>query len=147
PANYWFGLMELPKGELSDKDVVSETRGCFSCHQVGDRATREIPKSLGSFTSSLDAWDHRMAMGPSGPGMTANFVRLRMQRKAFADWSDRIAAGAYPKDPPPRPSGVERNLVITLWDWAMPTSRRSDATASDDRTPTLNANGLVYGAI
>jgi hypothetical protein len=146
PANYWFGLMEIPKGELSEKDVVSDTKGCFSCHQVGDQATREISTGLGSFRSSLDAWDQHMTVGPSGPGMSANFKRLGAQRKAFADWTDRIAAGAYP-NAPPRPTGIERNLVISLWDWAMPTSRRSDATATDDRTPTLNANGLVYGAI
>ena len=147
PANYWFGLMEIPKGQLSGEEMVSTTRACFSCHQVGDEVTREVPKSLGSFTSSLDAWDHRMAMGPSGPGMNANFIRLGTQRKAFADWSDRIAAGAYPKEAPPRPTGLERNLVISMWDWATPTSRRSDATSTDDRNPTLNANGLVYGAI
>jgi hypothetical protein len=147
PANYWFGLMEIPKGQLAGQEVVSTTRACFSCHQVGDEATREVPRSLGSFTSSLDAWDHRMGMGPSGPGMKANFVRLGDQRKAFSDWSDRIAAGAYPKEAPPRPAGLERNLVISMWDWATPTSRRSDATSTDDRNPTLNANGLVYGAI
>ena len=146
PANYWYGLLEIPKGELSGDDMVSATRACFSCHQVGDQATREVPKNVGSFTSSLDAWDHRTTIGPSGPGMSASFKRLGAQRKAFADWTDRIAAGAYPKAPP-RPAGMERNLVITLWDWAMPTSRRSDAAATDERTPTLNANGLIYGAI
>ena len=73
------------------------------------------------------------------------FKDLGAQRKAFADWTDRIAAGAYP-EAPPRPVGVERNLVISMWDWALPTSRRSDAAGTDEREPTLNANGLIYGA-
>src|SRR4029077_19283494 len=47
----------------------------------------------------------------------------------------------------PRPAGVERNVVISMWDWALPTSRRSDVAGTDERAPTLNANGLVYGAI
>src|SRR5207245_1282238 len=79
--------------------------------------------------------------------MSTIFVKLGEQRKAFADWTDRIAAGAYPKQAPPRPTGVERNLVISMWDWALPTSRRSDMAATDERTPTMNANGLIYGAI
>jgi hypothetical protein len=146
PADYWLSLLEIPKGDLSDKDVVLETKECFSCHQVGDLATREISKNLGSYVSSLEAWDHHVTVGPSGPGMAANFKRMGAQRKAFADWTDRIAGGAYPRAPA-RPAGAERNLVISMWDWAMPTSRRSDVAATDERAPTLNANGLVYGAI
>src|SRR6059036_3300121 len=146
PANYWLSLMEIPKGDLSDKDVLLETKACYSCHQVGDLVTREISKNLGSYTSSLDAWDHHVTVGPNGPGMTANFKRMGTQRKAYADWTDRIAAGAYPQAPP-RPAGVERNLVITMWDWAFPTSRRTDVDATDERTPTMNANGRVYGSI
>src|SRR6202011_342231 len=36
PANYWLSLMGIPKGDLSDKDVLQETKACYSCHQVGD---------------------------------------------------------------------------------------------------------------
>src|SRR2546425_1455370 len=147
PANYWLSLLKIPKGDLSDKDVVIETKRCFSCHQVGDLATRELSKNLGSYKSSLEKWDHQVTMGPSGPGMASNFKAMGAQRKAYADWTDRIAEGAYPKQAPPRPAGVERNLVISMWDWAMPTSRRSDVAAADERTPTMNANGLIYGSI
>ena len=146
PANYWLSLLEIPKGEHSSKEVVLETRACFSCHQVGNRATRELTKGVGSFASTLEAWDRHTTMGPNGANMGAVFKSLGTQRKAFADWTDRIAAGAYP-EAPPRPTGVERNLVISMWDWALPTSRRSDAAGTDERSPTLNANGLIYGAI
>src|ERR1700693_6002705 len=146
PANYWLSLLEIPKGDVSEKDVLLETKACYSCHQVGDRVTREISKNLGSYTSSLDAWDHHVTVGPNGPGMSANFKRMGAQRKAYADWTDRIAAGAHPKAPP-RPAGRERTLVISMWDWALPTSRRSDVAGTDERTPTLNPNGLIYGAI
>jgi hypothetical protein len=145
PANYWFALMELPKGH--EVDLVQATRGCLACHQLGDQATREIPKSVGTFPSSLEAWDHRVGMGPSGGPMGGSFRRLGDARKVFADWTDRIAAGAYPKQAPPRPAGVERNLVVSLWDWATPTSGRSDAIATSDHDATVNANGPVYGAI
>ncbi|HEV8261230.1 MAG TPA: carboxypeptidase-like regulatory domain-containing protein, partial [Burkholderiales bacterium] len=95
PANYWLSLLEIPKGEHSAKDVALETKACFSCHQVGNRATRELSKDFGSLASTLDAWDHRMVMGPNGANMGTVFKRLGAQRKAFADWTDRIAAGAY----------------------------------------------------
>src|SRR5947207_6116071 len=146
PANYWLSLLEIPKGAVADKDILLETKACYSCHQVGDVATREISRNLGSYSSSLEAWDHHVTVGPNGPGMSANFKRMGAQRKAYADWTDRIAAGAYPKAPP-RPVGLERNLVISLWDWALPTSRRTDVAATDERTPTMNANGPIYGSV
>ncbi len=133
PANYWLSLLEIPKGEHSPQEFAYETKACFSCHQVGTKATREIPK--GSLASTLEAWDRHTAMGPNGANMSNVFKGLGEQRKAFADWTEKIAAGAYP-EAPPRPVGVERNLVISMWDWGLPTSRRSDAAATDERTPT-----------
>src|SRR2546428_13666450 len=105
PANYWLSLLEIPKGEHSAKDVALETKACFSCHQVGTRATRELSKDLGSFPSTLAAWDHRMVMGPNGANMGTVYKSLGAQRKAFADWSDRIAAGAD-AEAAPGPAGL-----------------------------------------
>jgi hypothetical protein len=146
PANYWLGLLEIPKGEHSAEYFAHETKACFSCHQVGTRATRELTKGTGTYASTLEAWDKHVLMGPNGANMGRVFGSLGSQRKAYADWTDRIAAGAFPQAPP-RPAGVERNLVLTMWDWARPTSRRSDAAGTDERTPTRNGGGLVYGAI
>ena len=129
------------------RKFVGATRGCLACHQLGDLATRTIPKSSGTFNSHLEAWDHRVGVGPVGPGMAAGFKRLGEARRVFAEWTERVAAGATPKQLPPRPAGLERNLVVSLWDWSDPTGGRSDAIATDDRHPTLNANGLIYGAI
>ena len=64
----------------------------------------------------------------------------------FADWTDRIAAGAVPPTPP-RPQGVERNVVITEWDWADPKAYLHDEVSTDRRNPTLNANGSIYGSL
>ena len=47
---------------------------------------------------------------------------------------------------PPRPQGIERNVVITQWDCSDPKHYLHDITATDKRKPTLNANGLIYGA-
>src|SRR5207247_10471086 len=66
--------------------------------------------------------------------------------KLFADWTDRIAAGELPPAPR-RPQGIERNVVITQWDWADPKAYLHDLVSTDRRNPTVNANGLIYGAL
>jgi hypothetical protein len=64
----------------------------------------------------------------------------------FADWTDRIAAGETPEIPP-RPQGIERNVVITQWDWADPKAYLHDVVTTDRRDPTVNGNGKMYGAL
>ena len=147
PAAYWLSLMEIPKGAMPEREVLSAIKECLTCHQVGNQGTREISKALGSFPNSLAAWDHRVTVGPMGLAMSGSFQRFGEQRRMFADWTDEIAAGAVPTQVPPRPSGLERNLVVTLWDWAVPTGGRSDGAASDDRIGTNNANGPIWGVI
>jgi hypothetical protein len=139
PADSWLSMLDG-----SNPAVVSKVKNsCLICHQIGDKATREIPAALGTFASSLEAWDQRVKVGPSGPAMSGVYMQLGDARKAFADWTDRIKAGALPV-PPKRPQGVERNLVVTLWDWGTPTSFSHTMAASDRRTSAVNANGRVY---
>lgn len=148
PAAWWLSMAEIPKGELPEREVGNQIRNCLNCHQLGGKATREILPSVTAGTgSTLAAWDRRTQMGPSGPPMGASFKRMGAQRQMLADWTDRIAKGEAPKQAPPRPSGVERNLVVTLWDWGTDRDGRTDATASDLRNPTVNANGSVYAAV
>src|SRR5260370_16793669 len=62
----------------------------------------------------------------------------------YADWTDRIKAGELPPVPP-RPQGLERNVVVTEWDWAGPKDYFHDEISVDRRNPNSNPNGLVYG--
>jgi hypothetical protein len=140
PAAYWLSLLDASNPRV----VTTIKNSCLICHQLGDVATREIPAALGKFGSSLEAWDHRVKVGPSGAGMSGVYSQLGDARKVFAEWTDRIAAGAFPAESPPRPSGVERNLVVTLWDWGTPTSFSHTHAASDRRTSTANGNGRIY---
>ena len=134
PAAYWLSLMTKPVGQCG-----------LACHQLGNKATREIPASiLQKSSSSLDAWDRRTASGPEGAGMFAGFKRLGDDRQVFADWTDRIAKGEIPKEQPKRPMGIERNLVVSVWDWGTKYDGRTDAVASDLRNGSVNANGNVY---
>jgi len=165
PAIYWYSLLGIPekadfpgtgaKGNGISENMLSQahwlrlvkTDSCWSCHQLGSKATREIPKNLGTFPSSVAAWDRRVQSGQAGANMIGGLNQLGRERalKMFADWTDRIAAGELPPTPP-RPQGVERNVVITQWDWADGKAYLHDEIATDKRNPSVNAKGLLYGA-
>lgn len=165
PSDYWFSLLHIPppsdfpgtgaKGNGISEKMKSQaqwigflkTTGCEACHQIGDKATREIPKSLGTFDSSVAAWDRRVKSGQDASAMGSYLGMFGRERalQLFADWTDRIAAGEFPKEAPSRPQGLERNVVITEWDWADPTQYVHDAVSTDKRNPAVNANGPLYG--
>ena len=120
----------------------------MACHALGTRAIREISPALGEFASSVEAWDRRIRSGQAGGSMYGNLSRvgLRGALEMFADWTDRIAEGELPPVPT-RPEGIERNIVITQWDWADPTAYLHDEASTDKRDPTVNPYGPIYGAL
>jgi hypothetical protein len=66
--------------------------------------------------------------------------------KYFGDWTDRVAKGELPFAKPQRPQRVERNIVITTWDWGTEKQYLHDLISSDKREPTVNSYGLLYGS-
>jgi hypothetical protein len=159
PAGYWFSLLRPPDksefnagspGARSQAEWLRQLKsgGCLACHQLGNKATREVPAALGSFESSVAAWERRILSGQAGGNMLSGATQLGGRRgmAVFADWTDRIAAGEVPPAPP-RPQGLERNVVITEWDWADPKAYLHDEVSTDRRNPTLNANGPIYGSL
>ncbi|MBI4478661.1 MAG: carboxypeptidase regulatory-like domain-containing protein [Acidobacteria bacterium] len=164
PAIYWYSLLQVPAksefpGGAASPSGISErmrsqaewvrqlkTDGCVTCHQMGNQATREIPKQLGTFATTSAAWERRIQSGQAGGNMNGGLNAFGKPRalQMFADWTERIAAGELPPAPP-RPQGVERNVIVTLWDWAEPTEYFHDEAATDKRNPTVNANGSIYG--
>jgi len=162
PAGYWYSLMHVPdasefpgtaeNGINVDSQAqwlrALKSTSCNGCHALGNSATRRIPDALGHFDSSVDAWDRRIRSGQAGTQMLSGLNLIGRQRalEALADWTDRIAAGALPPIPP-RPSGLERNVVITQWDWAEPTGYLHDEVSTDKRNPTVNGYGKIYGSM
>jgi hypothetical protein len=167
PAIYWASMIKVPdkshfpgtgdKGNGIPENFKTQdqwlnfvkTNGCGNCHQIGNYATRTIPEALGHFDSSRDAWSQRLSVGPAGHDML-NFITQVMtpdggHLAALADWTDRIKAGELPSRSPPRPVGIERNIVVTVRDWLDPKHYLHDLSATDRRNPTVNAYGLIYG--
>src|SRR5262249_52315305 len=105
-------------------------------------------KELGSFNNSVEAWTKRLQAGQASSNMAVTLGRLGPQKAValFADWTDRIAAGELPSAKPSRPEGVERNVVISMWEGSTPKAYLHDAISTDKRNPRVNANGLVYGS-
>jgi hypothetical protein len=166
PAGYWLSLLKVPEksefpgtgptgngiapGIKSQAEWVRmiKSGGCTACHQLGTKGTRELLPALGTFPTSAAAWERRLQSGQAGTNMISTLGQIGRERALalFADWTDRIAAGEVPQAPP-RPQGLERNVVITQWDWADPKGYLHDEVSTDRRNPTLNANGLIYGAM
>ena len=108
--------------------------------QHGD--PRDADAEPGRLRLHLDAWEHRVQVGRSGPSMSSGLNRMGRERALglFADWTDRIAAGEVPPAPP-RPQGPERNLVLTQWGWGDTMAMVHDEIATDKRNPHLYPNG------
>src|SRR5450756_2400208 len=134
PAIYWYAMMKIPPAsefggksnipeKLTQSDWLKQMKniGCIGCHQIGQEATRTIPATFGTFNSGEDAWMRRIQSGQSGEQMVnqlaGNFGGAPF--KYLGESTDRIAKGELPKDKPSRPQGVERNIVITSWEWSL----------------------------
>ena len=166
PANYWYALLEPPPksdfpGTGPNGNGIPEallTQGawlgnikmspsCTQCHQMGTKATREIlPELRSQFDSTYDAWAHRIQVGIFGGFMAARLAPLGRERAltVFADWTDRIAGGELP-EVPPRPQGLERNLVVTQWEFGTDRSFVHDVISTNRQDPTINAYGPIIG--
>ncbi|MPZ55406.1 MAG: carboxypeptidase regulatory-like domain-containing protein [Rhizobiales bacterium] len=161
PAIYWYTMMKLPPekdfGGSTDipknitRDIWRQRMSnvdCVGCHQLGQASTRTIPAQLGEFKSGEEAWIRRVASGQWGEAMTNRLAGQLggVPYKYFGDWTDRVAKGELPKHKPPRPQGIERNIVVTAWEWSTPDKYLHDLISSDRRNPTVNAYGPLYGA-
>src|SRR5687768_16464211 len=166
PAGYWYSLMKVPAesefpGTGADGNGIGanfktqaeyvrvlKNGACLGCHQMGSKGTRELHPALGTFATSELAWQRRLASGQAGGAMVGTVQQMGAPRtlRMFADWTDRIAAGEVPPAQP-RPQGIERNVVITMWDWADPKAYLHDLVSTDRRNPTVNANGPVYAVL
>src|SRR5499433_3752471 len=95
PAIYWYSMLKVPdKSEFPGTgpggngipvalrsqeqwlDIV-KTNGCYTCHQLGNKATRTIsPMLLEAGKSSVDVWQRRIQSGQALTQMTTNLGRM-----------------------------------------------------------------------
>lgn len=132
PASYWLSMLEAPG---HDPDWINAFKlDCQLCHQVGSLITRVQNREL--FDLGMKKSRHMNDF--------SNRLGRDQLLDSLTDWTGRIRAGEVPESPP-RPAGLERNMVITQWEWGDGVSYTHDEVATDKRDPTVNANGPIYG--
>ena len=170
PAIYWFAMLRIPDKSLfpgtgpegngmpvafkSQEQWLNavQLNGCGNCHQLGDKATREMPAAAGPVRRAR--WRRGRGGCSPGPGggtmveddRDAQHVGRGTRRGVWRSGPIASAPASCPASVPPRPHGVERNLVVTVYDWLSPKYYIHDLIVTDRRKPTVNAFGLIYGA-
>ena len=123
--------------------------GCTACHQLGTKGTREIPKALGTFPSSVAAWDRRIQSGQAGGQMSA---RAQSRSAGGARWR------CSPTGPTASPQAKCRRRRRVRGASSATSSSRSGTgpirspTCTTRCRPTdairrLNPNGPIYGSL
>ena len=166
PADSWLALMKLPdakefpgtgpKGngippsfKTQQQYAMQLKSDCMLCHQQGHAGTRKLANN------TVEGWYERLKVArPLGDTVVGNHgqgVSISMMNRmtglgprglqVFADWTQRAEKEIPPQ--PARPEGTERNLVLTIWDFAFGHALHDEIT-TDKRKPTVNANGWVY---
>ena len=162
PAIYWYTMMKMPPekdfGGTTDipKNITRErwrqqmgNVDCIGCHQLGQESTRTVPAQFGPFESGAEAWSRRVASGHTGEWMV-NRQRRTVRRRAVqvfrrVDRPRRRKASCRSTSRRGR-TGVERNVVVTSWEWGTEKTFLHDLISSDRRNPTVNAYGPLYGS-
>src|SRR5437867_1208580 len=162
PGMYWYSMINIParsefpgtgeKGNGISSNIKTQEQwidtvknACQSCHSLGSKGMRTVPKEFGP---GVAGWARRTQSGQALTQMALGlgYMGADAALKNFADWTDRIAAGELPHGKPGRPQGVERNMVVTMWDFSTPKYYLHDGISTDRDNPRLNANGPIYGA-
>ncbi|MGE5445218.1 MAG: hypothetical protein ACM3SR_11560 [Ignavibacteriales bacterium] len=154
PGDYWYSLLEPPEKSMFPGTgtgpggngiptnlhtqyawINTIKGGCELCHRLGSPATRDhvLPQDWDS------TWKET-----GGMNNVANSLGRDVALQVFGNWGAAIANGAVPPTPP-RPQGIERNFVLTMWNWGDKFAYNHDISSTDKRNPTLYPNGKVYG--
>lgn len=132
PASYWLSMVQPP---VDHPGWINYFKlGCQLCHQVGSAFTRTRTREMFDQGLRKATYMH----------VTADGLDRELLLDTLEDWSERISTGETPPMPP-RPAGIERNLVITQWEWGDAYTYAHDEIATDKRDPSLYANGPIYG--
>ena len=161
PAIYWYSMLKIPDADqfggksnipanITQSDwltVVKNRAASAAISSASCRRGRSRRRSASS-TRRRTAWIRRVQSGQAAPFMLNPLTQVLGSApfKYFGDWTDRIAKGELPHSKPARPQGVERNIVVTTWEWGDPKQYLHDLIASDRRYPTVNAYGPLYGS-
>lgn len=165
PGDYWLSMMEAPSKDkfpgtgpdgngtgrgMLDQDhwVNSLKSGCNFCHQLGNALTRDTKHVFAAkpeLKTDTEAWEWRLGVGVRGTNMYSLLGQMGKDPTlhSLAGWTEDIEKGIVPPTPA-RPTGIERNIVATLWDVGDDHSFMHDQVSTDKNHPTVNGGGPNY---
>ena len=165
PGMYWYSLMNIPdksefpgtgeKGNGISANMKAQhywidtvKHSCQSCHALGSKGMRTVPEQFAKLGSGEAVWGRRMQSGQAMTNMALSLGNIGVDRalKEFSGWTDRIAGGELPFAKPERPKGIERNVVVSAWNFSTPKHYLHDGISSYQHNPNVNANGPIYGS-
>ena len=161
PAIYWYSMLKIPDKSLFDGKhdipagvtqqdwmITLKNRDCVGCHQQGQEATRLLPAAFSHFPTAKEGWMRRVQSGQAAALMiNPLFGKLAgAPFDYFGAYTETIEKGALPPNKPPRPQGLERNVVLTLVGWGTPSTYLHDPISTSKHTPTVNAHGTIWGS-
>ena len=157
PAAYWYAMMRIPEeaevanvaGGRNGYLMWMKNMGCVGCHQLGNLATRTIPKSLGPYKSSQEAWARRLQSGQAGRTDDQHRARRRWRAFRFAIWPIGPTVSPPANCPRVRPRVRAASSATSSRPCATGRTARRICMTSRERIaaiPRVNANGLLYGA-
>src|SRR5580704_3346731 len=104
---YWYSMIDVPApGEFpgtgtngnkmpptmktQEQWIDSIKNRCQSCHALGSRGIREVPKIFMNGNDSYTAWAHRTVSGQAMSDMAVALARLGPQSaySIFSKWTD-----------------------------------------------------------
>ena len=145
PASYWLSMLEAPpaaKLAVAEYPYTSQSAwlsqfklSCILCHQIGNAATRLSDRSV---------FDYGLQKA-GGMNLMSKEVNRELLLDSLGAFAARIATGETPELVPSRPAGIERNFVITQWNWGENYTWAHDMVSTDKRNPHLYPNKPVYG--
>ena len=145
PANYWTAMMEVPsQAALKDLEHTYDSPkawsdqfklNCIICHQPGSAMTR---------VAGREVFDHGLKK-TALMDMLARQLNRDLTLDVLEQWGNQIAAGKTPDSAPPRPQGIERNFVITQWQYGERYTYAHDIISTDKRNPSLYPEAKIYG--
>src|SRR5437867_1896188 len=117
PGMYWYSLLKIPdksefpgtgdKGNGISENIKTQEQwvdtvknACQSCHALGSKGIRTVPKLFQESSNSFQAWARRTQAGQAMTNMATGlgYMGAEAALKRFADWTDRVAGGELPWD-------------------------------------------------
>ena len=137
-----------PNIKTQEAWVDTVKNSCQSCHALGSHGIRVVPDEFKKEGDGFKQWARRTQSGQamSNMALSLGYMGVDAALRNFADWTDRIAGGELPFAKPERPKGIERNFVVTMWNFSTPKFYLHDGISTYQHDPRVNANGPIYGA-